>query len=92
MFCLSCLSIVLVSSLLFASFSFILLLLGLQFLVIYSSFRVLFCTLPLLSVCFSGVQLSSCGEQTRRCVRALSDAAQYGEASSWMILAASTPE
>ncbi|MDM6737563.1 mobilization protein, partial [Enterobacter hormaechei] len=35
----------------------------------------------------SGVQLSTGGEQRRRCVRVNPEAGRFGEDSSWMILA-----
>ncbi|SCC64253.1 MbeB family mobilization protein [Kosakonia oryziphila] len=35
----------------------------------------------------SGVQLSTCGEQRRRCVRVNPEAGRFGEDSSWIILA-----
>ncbi len=35
----------------------------------------------------SGVQLTTCGEERRRCVRVNPDAGRFGEDSSWMILA-----
>ncbi|GAR15849.1 hypothetical protein NGUA05_01917 [Salmonella enterica] len=35
----------------------------------------------------NGVQLTTCGEERRRCVRVNPEAGRFGEDSSWMILA-----
>ena len=39
------------------------------------------------TVGMGGVQLSTCGEQRRRCVKVNPEAGRFGEDSSWMILA-----
>ena len=44
-------------------------------------------TQAILSQKNSGVQLSTCGDEKRRCVRVNTEAGRYGEDSDWMILA-----
>ena len=53
----------------------------------YVSIREQKSTQAMLSERNSGVQLSTCGEQRRRCVRVNPEAGRFGEDSSWMILA-----
>ena len=53
----------------------------------YTTIREQKSTQAMLSERNSGVQLSTCGEQRRRCVRVNPEAGQFGEDSSWMILA-----
>ncbi|HBH9819169.1 MbeB family mobilization protein [Escherichia coli] len=44
-------------------------------------------TQAMLSERNSGVQLSTCGEERRRCVKVAPEAGTFGDDSSWMILA-----
>ncbi|MCK0361298.1 MbeB family mobilization protein, partial [Salmonella enterica] len=81
------LTIVLVSALLIASSAGILWWQGQQILENYTTIREQKSTQAMLSERNSGVQLSTCGEQRRRCVRVNPEAGQFGEDSSWMILA-----
>ena len=60
---------------------------GQQILENYTPIREQKSTQAMLSERNSGVQLSPCGEQRRRCVRVNPEAGQFGEDSSWMILA-----
>lgn len=81
------LTIVLVSTLLTASGASILWWQGQQILDNYTIIREQKSTQAMLSERNSGVQLSTCGEQRRRCVRVNPEAGRFGEDSSWMILA-----
>ncbi|MEN1861830.1 MbeB family mobilization protein [Citrobacter farmeri] len=81
------LTIVLVSTLLTASGASILWWQGQQILDNYTTIREQKRTQAMLSERNSGVQLSTCGEQRRRCVRVNPEAGRFGEDSSWMILA-----
>ncbi|WP_225893467.1 mobilization protein [Escherichia coli] len=81
------LTIVLVSALLTASGASILWWQGQQILDNYTTIREQKRTQAMLSERNSGVQLSTCGEQRRRCVRVNPEAGRFGEDSSWMILA-----
>ena len=60
---------------------------GQQILDNYTTIREQKRTQAMLSERNSGVQLSTCGEQRRRCVRVNPEAGRFGEDSSWMILA-----
>ncbi|WP_142965448.1 MbeB family mobilization protein [Enterococcus faecalis] len=84
---LSWLTIVLVSALLIASSAGILWWQGQQILDNYTTIREQKSTQAMLSERNSGVQLSTCGEQRRRCVKVNPEAGRFGEDSSWMILA-----
>ena len=53
----------------------------------YTTIREQKSTQAMLSERNSGVQLSTCGEQRRRCVKVNPEAGRFGEDSSWMILA-----
>ncbi|WP_410742693.1 MbeB family mobilization protein [Citrobacter freundii] len=81
------LTIVLVSALLIASSAGILWWQGQQILDNYTTIREQKSTQAMLSERNSGVQLSTCGEQRRRCVKVNPEAGRFGEDSSWMILA-----
>ncbi|MBN3099959.1 MbeB family mobilization protein [Pectobacterium brasiliense] len=81
------LTIVLVSVLLIASSAGILWWQGQQILENYTTIREQKSTQAMLSERNSGVQLTTCGEQRRRCVRVNPEAGAFGEDSSWMILA-----
>ena len=81
------LTIVLVSVLLIASSAGILWWQGQQILDNYTTIREQKSTQAMLSERNSGVQLTTCGEERRRCVRVNPDAGRFGEDSSWMILA-----
>ncbi|HFY7619016.1 TPA: mobilization protein, partial [Salmonella enterica subsp. enterica serovar Typhimurium] len=81
------LTIVLVSVLLIASSAGILWWQSQQILDNYTTIREQKSTQAMLSERNSGVQLSTCGEQRRSCVRVNPEAGRFGEDSSWMILA-----
>ncbi|MBJ6089126.1 MbeB family mobilization protein [Salmonella enterica subsp. enterica serovar Indiana] len=81
------LTITLVSVLLIATSGSILWWQGQQILDNYTTIREQKRTQAMLSERNSGVQLSTCGEQRRRCVRVNPEAGRFGEDSSWMILA-----
>ena len=76
-----------VSALLIASSAGILWWQGQQILDNYTTIREQKSTQAMLSERNSGVQLSTCGEQRRRCVKVNPEAGRFGEDSSWMILA-----
>ncbi len=80
------LTIVPVSVLLIASSAGILWWQGQQILDNYTTIREQKSTQAMLSERNSGVQLTTCGEERRRCV-VNPDAGRFGEDSSWMILA-----
>ncbi|EMF6705757.1 MbeB family mobilization protein [Salmonella enterica] len=81
------LTIVLVSALLIASGAGILWWQGQQILDNYTTIREQKRTQAMLSERNSGVQLTTCGEERRPCVRVNRAAGPFGEDSSWMILA-----
>ncbi|MBF3299401.1 MbeB family mobilization protein [Leptospira borgpetersenii serovar Ballum] len=81
------LTILMVSALLIGTSGSILWWQGQQILENYTTIREQKSTQAMLSERNSGVQLSTCGEQRRRCVRVNPEAGQFGEDSSWMILA-----
>ncbi|MBJ2654103.1 mobilization protein, partial [Salmonella enterica subsp. enterica serovar Derby] len=81
------LTITLVSVLLIATSGSILWWQGQQIRDNYTTIREQKRTQAMLSERNSGVQLSTCGEQRRRCVRVNPEAGRFGEDSSWMILA-----
>ncbi|MBJ5491530.1 MbeB family mobilization protein [Salmonella enterica subsp. enterica serovar Derby] len=81
------LTITLVSVLLIATSGSILWWQGQQILDNYTTIREQQRTQAMLSERNSGVQLPTCGEQRRRCVRVNPEAGRFGEDSSWMILA-----
>lgn len=81
------LTIVLVSALLIASSAGILWWQGQQILDNYTTIREQKRTQAMLSERNSGVQLTTCGEERRPCVRVNRAAGPFGEDSSWMILA-----
>ena len=81
------LTIVLVSVLLIASSAAILWWQSKQILDNYTTIREQKSTQAMLSERNSGVQLSTCGDQRRRCVRVNPEAGTFGDDSSWMILA-----
>ncbi|MEL5467504.1 mobilization protein, partial [Serratia nevei] len=60
---------------------------GQQILDNYTTIREQKSTQAMLSERNNGVQLTTCGEQRRRCVRVNPQAGGFGEDSSWMILA-----
>ncbi|SYH30656.1 Uncharacterised protein [Klebsiella pneumoniae] len=81
------LTIVLVSALMIASSAGILWWQGQQILENYTIIREQKSTQAMLSERNSGVQLTTCGEERRPCVRVNRAAGAFGEDSSWMILA-----
>ncbi|MCV6019967.1 mobilization protein, partial [Escherichia coli] len=81
------LTITMVSVLLIATSGSILWWQGQQILDNYTAIREQKSTQAMLSERNSGVQLSTCGEQRRRCVKVNPEAGRFGEDSSWMILA-----
>ena len=81
------LTIVLVSALLIASSAGILWWQGQQILDNYTTIQEQKSTQAMLSEKNNGVQLTTCGEERRRCVRVNPEAGRFGEDSSWMILA-----
>ncbi|WP_256350179.1 MbeB family mobilization protein [Enterobacter sp. ENT03] len=81
------LTIVLVSALSIAVSSAILWWQGNRIIENYTTIRKQKNTQAILSERNSGVQLTTCGEQGRRCVRVNPQAGTFGEDSSWMILA-----
>ena len=81
------LTILMVSALLIATSGSILWWQGQQILDNYTTIREQKSTQAMLSERNSGVQLSTCGEQRRRCVKVNPEAGRFGEDSSWMILA-----
>ncbi|WP_337224067.1 mobilization protein, partial [Salmonella enterica] len=81
------LTIGLVADLLIASSAGILWWHNQQILENYTTIREQKRTEAMLSERNSGVQLSSCGEERRSCVRVNPEAGRFGEDSSWMILA-----
>ena len=81
------LTITLVSVLLIATSGSILWWQGQQILENYTTIREQKSTQAMLSERNRGVQLTTCGEERRRCVRVNPDAGRFGEDSSWMILA-----
>ena len=81
------LTILMVSALLIGTSGSILWWQGQQILDNYTTIREQKRTQAMLSERNSGVQLSTCGEQRRRCVKVNPEAGRFGEDSSWMILA-----
>ena len=81
------LTILIVSALLIGTSGSILWWQGQQILDNYTTIREQKSTQAMLSERNSGVQLSTCGEQRRRCVKVNPEAGRFGEDSSWMILA-----
>ncbi|MDH8479208.1 mobilization protein, partial [Klebsiella pneumoniae] len=81
------LTIVLVSALLIASSAGILWWQSQQILDNYTTIREQKNTEAILSERNGGLQLSTCREQRRHCVRVNPEAGRFGEDSSWMILA-----
>ena len=81
------LTILMVSALLIGTSGSILWWQGQQILENYTTIREQKSTQAMLSERNSGVQLSTCGEQRRRCVKVNPEAGRFGEDSSWMILA-----
>ncbi|MCV5801844.1 mobilization protein, partial [Escherichia coli] len=81
------LTILMVSALLIGTSGSILWWQGQQILDNYTTIREQKRTQAMLSERNSGVQLSTCGEQRRRCVRVNPEAGRFGEDSSWMSLA-----
>ncbi|MCV5862504.1 mobilization protein, partial [Escherichia coli] len=81
------LTIVLVSALLIASSAGILWWQGQQILDNYTTIQEQKSTQAMLSEKNNAVQLTTCGEERRRCVRVNPEAGRFGEDSSWMILA-----
>ncbi|MFN3071884.1 MbeB family mobilization protein [Serratia sp. J2] len=81
------LTITLVSVLLIATSGSVLWWQGQQIVDNYVTLREQERTQAILSQKNSGVQLSTCGDEKRRCVRVNEKAGRYGEDSDWMILA-----
>ncbi|MGL5311483.1 MAG: MbeB family mobilization protein [Plesiomonas shigelloides] len=81
------LTITLVSVLLIATSGSVLWWQGQQIVENYVTLREQERTQAILSQKNSGVQLSTCGDEKRRCVRVSAEAGRYGEDSDWMILA-----
>ncbi|EBL5760680.1 mobilization protein [Salmonella enterica subsp. enterica serovar Newport] len=81
------LSIAMVSVLLIASLSGILWYQGQRIVSNLETLREQERTEAMLSERNSGVQLSTCGDNRRRCVRVNPEAGRFGEDSDWMILA-----
>lgn len=81
------LTITMVSVLLIASLSGILWYQGQRIVSNLETLREQEQTQAMLSERNSGVQLSTCGDSRRRCVRVAPEAGKFGEDSDWMILA-----
>ena len=81
------LTILMVSALLIGTSGSILWWQGQQITDNYTTIREQKSTQAMLSERNSGVQLSTSGDQRRRCVRVNPEAGRFGEGSSWMILA-----
>ncbi|WP_413499935.1 MbeB family mobilization protein [Buttiauxella gaviniae] len=81
------LTITLVSVLLIGTSGSVLWWQGQQIVDNYETLREQKATQAMLSEKNSGVQLSTCGDAGRRCVKVNTEAGRYGEDSSWMILA-----
>nr|WP_237760978.1 MbeB family mobilization protein [Pantoea sp. A4] len=80
-------TIVMVSVLLIATSGSVLWWQGQQILDNYTTIQAQKNTQAVLSEKNSGVQLTACGEERRRCVKVNPEAGRYGENSEWMILA-----
>ncbi len=81
------LNIVLVSALLIDSSAGILWWQGQQILDNYTTIQEHKSTQAMLSEKNNGVQLTTCGDERRRCARVNPEAGRFGEDSRWMVLA-----